>query len=277
MIDYHVHPDFSQDATGSIRDFCARASEVGLEEICFTTHYEPDPERAQYECVYVAGSRRAVDSDWAEVYLAQIESCRREFPRLTVLAGVEAGYEPGLDGMIGDFLGKYAFDFVLGAVHCLDHVAITSGQELERYKAEYLPHGGEHAATRYFQYVRSAAGSGLFDCLAHLDVYRKYIQPLHGQSFRTTAESLLEPTLEFIARSRTGLEVNSSALRRGADQPYPAEAILRSARDAGVCSFTTGSDAHRPDDLAGGLGEVECILSRLGVEPARFRNRERVS
>ena len=277
MLDYHVHPDFSHDAEGSVDEFCARAIEVGLDEICFTTHYEPDPGRSHIERVNVSGRAQAVDSDWTEAYFAAIRAAAARFPDLAVLAGVEVGYEPGLEGTISDFLGRRQFDFVLGAVHCLDHICLTAGDELDRFKTEYLSLGPERVAERYFHNVRAAAGSQLFDCLAHLDIYRKYIEPLFDQRFGTTAESLLPSVLEFVAESGTGLEVNTSALRRGNAETYPELSILRLARDAGVRVFTVGSDAHRPADLGKGLESAVQALKELGVEPARFRKRTLLS
>lgn len=273
MIDYHVHPDFSRDAEGSIEELCARAVEIGLDEICFTTHYEPDPARSDIERVCVGGRAQAVDSDWPDAYFAALHAARATFPGVAVLVGVEVGYEPGLEGVISDFLRRYPFDFVLGAIHCLDHVSITAGDELDRFKVEYMPRGPEFVAERYFHHLRAAAGSQLFDCLAHLDIYRKYIEPLFDQRFGATAESLLPSVLKFVAESGTGIEVNSSALRRGNAEPYPELSILRLARDAGVRVFTVGSDAHRPVDLGKGLESAAQALKDIGVEPARFRGR----
>lgn len=276
MIDYHIHPDFSQDAEGSIVDYCGRAMELGFEEVCFTTHYEPDPARRAYEFVRVLGVEQPVDSDWATHYFREIGRARDRYPRLTVLAGIEVGYELGLEGTISDFLSSHPFDFVLGAVHCLDHVAITSGNELDRFRREYLPKGAESIAERYCHYLRAAAGSGLFDCLAHLDIYRKYILQLCGEPFWRRIEALLPATLQSIARSGTGLEVNSSGLRRGDSEPYPASDIVRMARDAGVSVFTTGSDAHRAEDLGRDVDRAAALLSGFGIRPARFRGRRRV-
>jgi histidinol-phosphatase (PHP family) len=277
MIDYHVHPNFSQDAEGSIEEYCLRAIELGLEEICFTTHCEPDPARRNCEEVHVNGRAQPVDSDWPDAYLGALQAARTKFPGLAVLAGVEVGYEPGLEGIISDFLRRYPFDFALGAVHCLDHIAITAGEELDRFKVEYMPRGPEYVAERYLHHLRAAAGSQLFDCLAHFDIYRKYVEPLYDQRFGTTIESLLPSVLDFVAKSGTGIEVNSSALRRGDAEPYPALRILKLAKDAGVPVFTVGSDAHRPADLGKGLVSVVQALKGLGVEPARFRKRKLVS
>ncbi len=274
MVDYHVHPDFSHDAEGSVEEFCARAAEVGLEEICFTTHYEPDPGRSHIERVNVNGRAQPVDSDWPEAYFAAIGAARAKFPDLVVLAGVEVGYEPGLEGVISDFLGWHEFDFVLGAVHCLDSICLTARDELDHFKSEYLSLGPGTVAERYFHNVRAAAGSQLFDCLAHLDIYRKYIEPLFDRRFGATADSLLPSVLKFVAESGTGVEVNTSALRRGNAEPYPEPRILKLARDAGIGVFTTGSDAHRPADLGKGLESAVQALKELGVEPARFRGRK---
>ena len=274
MLDYHVHPDFSPDAEGSVDEYCARAIEVGLDEICFTTHCEPDPARKDIEKVRVNGQPQLVDSDWPDAYFAALAAARARFPRVTVLAGVEIGYEPGLEGIISDFLRRYPFDFVLGAIHCLDHVSITAGDEMDRFKAEYMSRGPESVAERYFHHLRAAAGSQLFDCLAHLDIYRKYIEPLFDQQFGATAESLLPSALKFVAETGTGIEVNSSALRRGNPEPYPDAHILRMAWDSGVRIFTVGSDAHRPADLGKGLETAVQALKALGAEPAWFRRRK---
>ncbi|HTW91050.1 MAG TPA: histidinol-phosphatase [bacterium] len=277
MVDYHIHPDFSHDAQGSVDEFCTRAAEIGLGEICFTTHYEPDPARSSIEHVRVNGVAQPVNSDWPDSYLAAIRGARTKFADLVVLAGVEVGYEPGLEGVIGDFLSRFQFDFVLGSVHCLEHVAITAGDELDRFKREQLSLGPEHFAESYFRNVRAAAGTQLFDCLGHLDIYRKYIRPLFDSRFDQAVDTRLPSVLKFVAESGTGMEVNTSALRRGNAEPYPELRILKLARNAGVRVFTTGSDAHRPADLGMGLDMALRSLNDLGVEPARFRQRRVIS
>ncbi len=273
MIDCHVHPDFSPDAQGSVREFCLQAQRIGLRGLCFTTHFEPDPARAELERVMVDGQPRPVNSDWPVAYFAAIEQARAEFPGLAVLAGIEVGYEPGLEGLIYDFLARYRFDFVLGAVHCLDHVAITAGDELDRFRGELLPCGGRHIALRYCRHVGAAAGSQLFDCLAHLDIYRKYVRPLLDESFDHAIAESMPDVFRQLVQSGTGLEVNSSALRRGSSQPYPEARLLRQASAAGVRIFTLGSDAHRPCDLGCGLSEASELLRKLGLATVHFRDR----
>lgn len=274
MIDYHVHPDFSHDASGSVEDYCLRASELGIEEICFTTHYEPDPERASIEHVIVDGVRQSTESDWPRHYFAAIEASRRAFPRLGIRAGVEVGYEKGLEGQIAGFLSRYQFDFVLCGTHLVNHIAITAGAELEEFSECCQSLGAEWFAETFFDYVRAAVESGLFDCIAHLDVYRKYAAQLFGPELDAACRSRLLRAVEQIAAAGIGLEVNTSGMRRPGGETYPPEWVVRAARDAGVRVFTVGSDAHRLEDLGAGVGLAIDMLARLGLRPARFAGRE---
>jgi len=274
MFDYHIHPDFSSDAQGSIADYCQQARSIGLKEICFTTHYEPDPMRSDIEYVQVNGKRMAMDSDWVEYYFQEIERARQAFPELVVLQGVEVGYEMGLEGKIADFLAKNRFDYVLGAIHCLDHIAITASAELADFRKRLKPRGAEYIAHRYFDYVRAAAGSGLFDCLAHLDIWRKYLKSELGIKFEQAIKPLIPVMVQVVACSGVGLEINCAALRRGETEPYPGLEIITQAVAAGVKTFTIGSDAHRVNDLGAGCEKAVILLKRFGLSPNQFRNRQ---
>lgn len=279
MFDCHVHPDYSPDATGSIEEYCRRAREIGLSGICFTTHYEPDPERSGLEWVMVRGRRRPVSSDWPVHYLGDIARARVDFPNLRILAGIEVGYEPGVDDIVGKLLGSHRFDYVLGAIHCLDHVAISSRREVEQMRELVVPKGARWAANRYFDCLEAAGSCGLFDCIAHLDIYRKYLLPCWqgtagAQEFSEVADERTGLALTRLAEHGVGIEVNSSAIRRGQAEPYPSLAILSRARPAGVAPFTIGSDSHSPDELGSGLAVVQARVRRLGAEPAVFVDRE---
>lgn len=278
MIDYHIHPDFSPDASGGLLDYCQQALKLGIKEICFTTHYEPDPERAGIEHVIVKGKRMPVDSDWADGYFYEITCCRKRFLELEIKAGVEVGYEMGLEGKIADFLRRYQFDFVLGAIHCLDHIAITAAKELEEFRKKLKPRGGDYIAQRYFEYIRAAAGSGLFDAIAHLDIWRKYILREMDGRFARAINELIEPILIEIVRSGVGIEINTAPLRtKGEVEPYPPKKIVHQAVKAGIQTFTIGSDAHQPQHLGVGIQQAIQILSELGLKPVRFKNRQVIS
>ena len=79
LIDYHVHPDYSTDAQGTIDEYCRKALEIGLDEICFTTHYEPDPyiKDTIDGHALVKGKLVPMDSNWLDYYVADIERAKK--------------------------------------------------------------------------------------------------------------------------------------------------------------------------------------------------------
>jgi histidinol-phosphatase (PHP family) len=273
VVDYHVHPDYSPDATGKMAEYCRLAVDAGLQEICFTTHYEPDPVRREREWVNIGGRRVPMQGDWVGTYFAEIADLRQRFKRLAVLAGVEVGYEPGLEEPIAAFLAARPFDFVIGAVHSLDHVALTSGGELDEFRRAHGKEDPIEVVARYFSRLTAVVRSGLFDAVAHIDAYRKYIRALYDRQFEVTCATEMPRFLAVLARTGTALEINTSALRRGMSDPYPAWSVLDLAITAGVRRVTVGSDAHRPDDVGSGIAEATCRLASRGLRPLRFRSR----
>ncbi|HDR00155.1 MAG TPA: histidinol-phosphatase HisJ family protein, partial [candidate division WOR-3 bacterium] len=244
---------------------------AGLAGLCFTTHYEPDPARADRERVRVNGRLLPVSSDWVGRYRQAIAEARLAYPELVVLAGVEIGFEPGLEGLTREFLVRHRFDFVIGSVHSIEHVALSSGSEQAEFAEWARRLTPEEVMARYLERVAAAARSGLFDTLGHFDIYRKYAVKLLGTGLLPAVESRLPGAIEAIAASRTALEINTSAFRRGDSEPYPAEAILRKALEVGVRRFTIGSDAHRPADVGAGFDRVRVLLQKLGVRDSQVR------
>jgi histidinol-phosphatase (PHP family) len=174
--DYHVHPDYSIDASPvKIRQYCLRALELGIVEICFTTHVELDPIRKEKDnFVSLNGERIPVlNPVWLDSYFEEITRAQEEFKfvNLKVKAGIEIGYCPGQEKEIEKITENYPFDFVMGAIHCLDHIAISSMKESPRY---FEPRSLSAVQADYFSTLEEAVKTGLFDCIAHVDLYRRY-------------------------------------------------------------------------------------------------------
>jgi len=273
--DYHVHPNYSIDAFPvKIKDYCRRAVELGLVEICFTTHLELDPTRRHIDnFVIYKGKRHPVkDFSWLDGYFREIEDARREFwgVGLEVKAGIEVGYDLGLEKEIEKVLKAYPFDFVLGAIHCLDHIAISSMKESPRY---FSCRTLAEVRDEYFKTLRAAVQTGFFDCLAHVDLYRRYGIRHYGTDILTIHRGAIEPILEEMARRGTGLEINTSSLRRGIEEFHPSREIISLAVEAGVKIFTVGSDAHCLEDLGDHIDEALALLEEFGLNNWAFTKR----
>lgn len=273
-MDYHVHPGYSIDAApSSIDAYCRRAVELKLREICFTTHLEVDPVRRDIDWLVRCDSqvRKMDEPDWLDVYFRDLDRARAAYAGvLTVKAGIEVGYEPGEEERIHRVLSSYPFDFVLGSIHCLEHVAISSKKECHRYY-----HGKDCArvADDYFRVLKMAVETGLFDCLAHIDLYRRYGINFLGPGVHDLHRGRVEDVLRLMAGRGMGLEINTSGLRRGLGDLHPSAEILELAVQYGVRYFTTGSDAHHLLETGSGLELANQLLDRFSLTPATYARR----
>lgn len=272
MIDYHVHPGYSIDAEPhSIDDYCRKAVSMGLKEICFTPHLEVDPVRKHLDWfVRVNGSVLPMEElHWLDNYFREIESARQKWfaAGVSVKAGLEVGYERGTEKVIERVVLNYPFDFIIGSVHCLEHHAISS----QRESSLYFP-GKEidFVVNEYFKILEEAVSTGLFDCIGHADLYRRYGSNYFSEELIKECEIAAEGLFKKAASKGVGLEVNTSSLRRGHSEFHPTFSMIEMALCSGISFFTVGSDAHRLDDLGCGIKEAQEMLAGLGIKPTTY-------
>lgn len=265
--DYHVHPDYSIDASPTkMRDYCHRALELGLVEICFTTHIELDPARREIDnFVLFKGKKHPVrDLTWLDGYFSEINRAQEEFEAagLKVKAGLEIGYDRGLEKDIEKIVNNYPFDFVMGAIHCLNHIAISSMKESPRY---FSSRSLAEMRDDYFATLEEAVKTGLFDCLAHVDLYSRYGIRHYGPGVLTIHRGVIEPIFRDMARRGMGLEINTSSRRRRLKEFHPSREIISLAAEAGVKIFTVGSDAHSPSELGDHIEDALALLEDFNL------------
>ncbi|AEG15054.1 histidinol phosphate phosphatase HisJ family [Desulfofundulus kuznetsovii DSM 6115] len=276
LLDYHIHPGYSIDAEDySILDYCQQAMKLGLREICFTPHLEVDPVRRRLDWfVRVNGKLHPMeDLGWLDHYFRDIEEARSQLHdrKLKIKAGLEVGYERGCEKTIEKILNNYPFDYVLGSIHCLEHQSISSWEESRIY---FSSHTAEEACGEYFQVLKEAVESNLFDCIGHLDLYRRHGERLLGTTLGSAHKGMVEPILKEMARRNMGLEVNTSSLRRGLTEFHPSREILLQARECGVKIFTVGSDAHRLSELGAYTDQAVLMLEEMGFAVYTFTSRQ---
>jgi len=138
---------------------------------------------------------------------------------------------------------------------------------------------------RYFADIREAAATGLFHCVSHLELPRKFdpgsgtgsdvgaaAQPdaghgtLLGPPFSAAEEAWwdeLERTLEALAVHGLALEYNTGGLATWG-RPYLTSRALSLAVSLGL-RMVVGSDAHHPDQVGRGFVDAERELRAAGV------------
>jgi histidinol-phosphatase (PHP family) len=268
MVDFHVHCEYSIDARGTVGEYVRSALEAGLSHVCFTTHCDFDPARLEHDGrVNLGGKIVDVRSDWLESYVGEVrrEAASVGSGNLRVLCGLEIGYVPGIESEIEKAIGSHEFDFILCGVHTLGGTDIVSARESGTYFAKHSP---VEVCREYFGYLKEAVSSGLFDSVAHVDIYKRCGLEFYGDALKSAHQGLAEPVMEEIARLGIALEVNSAGFRKGLEAPYPSFDILGSARAAGIREVTLGSDCHSPEDVGRDVRMCADFARRAGFETA---------
>ena len=271
MIDFHVHPDYSSDGSGTIEEYARRAEELGLTDICFVPHFDADPVRGEGQ-IRLHGQLVALTSDWMDYYLADIEKAQQRCPEVRLHAGLEVGYAPELESWLAGMLSRWHLDYLIGSVHMVDHMALSVEEEAQEIFSRFSL--GE-IARRYFEALGLAAESGLFDVIGHFDLYKRYGLITHGPAVLEMHDGLAGPVLQAMARNGVGVEVNTAVLRYGHAEPYPSKALLDEARKCGVSVVTVGSDAHQVAHLGAELERGVAFAHEAGFSTiSRFSARK---
>ncbi|MGY5873054.1 MAG: histidinol-phosphatase [Candidatus Thorarchaeota archaeon] len=262
MFDYHIHPNYSIDAEGSIEEYCEEALRKGLKEIAFTTHLDTDS--IADDCyVNVRGKRVSTRSSiWLEDYEASIRSADDEYQEkgLRVRLGVEVDYIPEIDGSLPENFHSIDFDIILGSMHLIDHIAISDGRADQVFKKYTI----DELGYKYYSHLQEAVESNLFDIVAHIDLYRRYGQTYYGDEIREIWKPHISNLANAMNRHNVGFEVNTSALRKGQNQPMPEFDIVKELKEQGIEIVTVGSDAHQPKDVGAGIEQAYKLLRDAG-------------
>lgn len=274
--DYHIHPGYSLDAAPyTIKDYCSRALEIGLKEICFTTHLDLDPVRKDLDnYVLLDGHKHSVHNlIWLDRYFSEITDAQNQFNSLglKVKVGIEVTYVPEAEEYIEKILTSYPFDYVLGGIHTLSHIDLSWDRECHLY---FGTRSLEQIQTEYFSALHQAVQTGFFDCLAHLDIYKRYGIKQHGPQILTIYQGMVEPIFKEMIKKNMGLEINTSSLRRGMNDFLPSKEIISLAAESGIKIFTVGSDAHHLNDLGDRIDDALNLLEELGLKNHIFNQRQ---
>ncbi|MDI6716793.1 MAG: histidinol-phosphatase HisJ [Actinomycetota bacterium] len=257
MIDYHIHTTRCGHAEGKMSEYVRQALQLSFLEIGFADHLplltKRDPSLTMSE-------------EQLGEYIQAIEWLKEQFPSINIRAGIEADYFPGLEKETASLLSSYDFDYVIGSVHFIDGWGFDDSRYIEGYKSWNI----YDLYAKYFELVASAASTGLFDIIGHLDLIKKY-------NFRPEEDitPLVKKTLKAIKDAGVCIEINTAGLRKPVGEIYPSIEILRLCHKEGV-PITLGSDAHSPEHVGMDFDLAIIGAKQAGYsEIAMFKQRQR--
>ncbi|MYD43405.1 MAG: histidinol-phosphatase [Gammaproteobacteria bacterium] len=249
---FHTHTFRCKHAQGDAVDYCEMALKLGMATLGFSDHTPlPDDRWIQARMNYTQ-----LDDYVEAVFRAQLE-----YPDLRVLLGMECEYVPKFHAFYEDELfGERHFDYLVGGPHFFT-------DDYGEWQGTYNGTVDRKSLLDYARYVCEMIESGLFDFIAHPDLFGNCYADW-DQHTEAASKAILQTAYE----CDVGLEINALGCRKiakkKASNPYPMYPWLpfwELASDYDV-KVIVNSDAHRPKDLQALTSEAEAIRERCNLE-----------
>lgn len=270
--------EFCEHADGSLREILEAAYQVGYTVFGVAEHMPRAEARFLYPKEIEWGWTPQTLEETFDRYAHTITQLADAFAdRLTVLRGFEIEVVPQdrYKELVQHYRERYGFDYIVGSVHYL-HDASIDGYSERGFNDMMAQVGGmEEVAVQYYQKVAEMAMAVRPEVIGHLDLIRLKATRLGlaEQVATPRVRQAVAHALEAIRAVGARVEVNTSALRKGLNQPYPADWIVQMGAQMGV-RFCIGDDSHRPAQVGFGLDEARQHLLRNGIREVHFLTRE---
>lgn len=262
LIDYHTHHERCGHAVGRLEEYIVVALQKGIKEIGLSDH-QPVLHIAPEDLL----PEVAMPLEELPLYVQEALELQEKYRgQIEVRVGLEADWVEGYGEQVRELLAKYPFDYVIGSVHFLGDWDHTDSRQLAGWDKRDV----YETYAEYFQQVRLAAASGLFDTIGHIDVIKRF-----GYVPERSYDDLLEQTVVAVRDAGVCVEVNASGLRYPCAEQFPSRKMLAMLRAHNV-PLTVGSDAHQPHFVGEGLVQVYALLREVGYTHVHgFRGRQR--
>lgn len=274
LIDYHIHLKGRYEKE-FIDKYIDKGIKSGIKEFCITEHIHRFKETIDIPNNIIKKYGDNEDTNfmkewWTErctrtldEYINFIQGLKEEgYP---VKLGCEMDYldEPILESVVED----YPWDFIIGSVHWIEGWGFDHSNREWTWKNKDI----DWVYNKYFNLIREATKSDLFDVIGHFDVIKLFkFYPVGEWDY------LVEEALKEIAQNKIGIELNTAGWRKPVKEMYPNENILKKCKEYGI-HITLGSDAHRPEEVGYEFVKASKLLNNLGYKTLSIYDKRKPS
>ncbi len=271
----------SEYSTWWLDFYLQEALNKGIKEVGIVDHLYRFKETREYFTRYIDVQSKEIgkkQAEWLdkvmvrrlEDFVSFITSAKKEWAAkgIDLKLGIEADYFVGGEEELHTILSEYDFDYVIGSVHFYNGWGFDNPDLQYKFQQCDL----NELYKNHFETVKKAAGSGMFDIIAHLDNMKVF-------NYRPNEASLVHMYKE-VAKTLVEYDV-ATEINPGLYYRYPVKEFCPSPTfldiliNEGV-KFTTSSDSHFPNDLGIYSDKIKKMLLDKGVtEVATFDKRTR--
>ena len=258
----HTHTYLCKHAEGNVDDYCKAAIDNGLTILGFSDH-TPHVDGRWIK------SRMALDE--FPQYVADVREAQRQYAdKMTILLGLEYEYLPAEKSFVEDELfGKYAIDYLIGAVHDFPMPgagvwnAPFNPSDWFFYRKNVTPQD----LCSMTDYILASMETRLFIYFAHPDMFG-----IGWRGWDETATDCARAICQASNAYDIPLEINAYGIRKPKvidndveRWQYPMRRFWEIAGEEGVTAVI-GADAHRPQDVWGGMEIAEQFAVEYGIK-----------
>ena len=244
--DLHIHIERYDYSMESIEKFIAKAEKMGLDEICLLEHsirfkdFHPAFKEAREYNSYQRKwfDEKAKTANELDEFKALADKIRQKSYLVKVSFGLEICWFEQHENFIRNLVSDNFFDYLLGSVHWVDNWTFN------QRKYQWLGRDVDEIYRRYFALENSLVKSDIFDIIAHPDLITCHnLYPSYDlkDEYDNLCKNVKKHNMYHEMNTSKGLGVNDE--------------FFEIALKNGV-KFSTGSDAHRVEDVGRKIEEV---------------------
>ncbi len=247
MLDIHSHTIFSFDGRQQPEEAVKRAIELGCKVLGFSEHLDYD---------YVVNGMEVSLTD-VEAYFKTFLQLKEKYAgRITLLCGLECGYDSKAQCLYEQIFKKYPFDYCINSVH-------MSGKKDFYFPETFEGKSKDQAYGEYLKLIIESLDANYdYHIVGHIG-YATRNAPYPDKRLRYGEFSdLIDELLKKIISLEKAIEVNTNI--RGDEKSQPPFEIIERYRELGGRLITFGSDSHSSDRVLDGYGFVTKRLKDIG-------------
>lgn len=258
MREYHTHTFRCKHAKGDVEDYAKVALENKYEVLGISDH-TPLPDNL------FLGSRMEIQE--MDDYVAAFHRAQEAYPELKMLLGLECEYLKKYHSFYKDeVLGRWGVKYLILGQHFFH----SNGEMFFLYQGP----GYTKELKAYADYLVKGMETGLFDFVAHPDVFGVFYEPWDKE-----AVACSRYIIEAAQALKIPLEINGYGFRKG-ERPYknvtryqyPLTPFWEMVSHYDV-EVVINADAHKPEDVAF-QPEAWDLAQRFGLQIADLSHLE---